>query len=316
MGRKRNEIQSNIVTAASELNLINGLGEALFKADEHESKLTSSLQLNEFKGAVDIKDAIFSDNILELNTSTPKSDLLDFGLTGKYWNPNTSTYNYAGLYRDADALGKFYLFKNYPTRPHPSINPALIELADLHTNAIFTNEIKNGSLKFTLPVVSGQLAIASDVPFSSTLILGSSTSPLTVNIPNAEVKEILFTPTVSFTGLGESDYDVSAEGEGITILKSGTFRIEFTCYWYELSSTEFNSLQLSININGINGPVHNVFPAYKYKCGCFNFTNIIEAQENQRIRFTITQTNAINENIPISMQPICLFERISIPLQS
>jgi hypothetical protein len=329
--KKRNATSQSVMDISNSIELKNeGLGDVtpIFEINRNDNRLISNLATNEFTGAVDIHDASFSDNILELNTPcTIKNDLVDFGFTGKYWNSTTSAYNYAGIYRDADALGKFYLFKNYSARPHPSINHALIELADLSVGSLSATTLKN----LTVPSKSGIIATLDDnaLPYSWFRIGRSNISCHLTPIHDVGTSVTFDTSWNYMTYIkGVNVYEPNLDYANIKLLATGSYKINLQCVWrkffqivingvpHEGDATNLSGLSFKIMKNGYDVGSYDVDivtvkPVLdEWYGGSIQFETVVDATANDSISVDVTQSLVEGSASQITLFPIMTIQRV------
>jgi hypothetical protein len=288
--------------------------------------LTSTLLTNEFKNATDLKDAVFSDNIIELNCNI-ENDEQDAGLAFKYYDQINHAHRWRGMYVDS-ATKEFYLFKNYGIRPHPSIDHTLIEMADLTCNKLNTTYLNN----LTIPFKSGVIATVDDnaLPFSWFRIgrsnIKSKMTPLNgINTP------VVFDTSWNYMidQKGVNVYEIQNNNSDIKILTTGSYKVNVNITWrrfyqivineipHEGDATILNNLAFRLLKNGLYDiyihecDIVEIIPKLdEWYSGYIHFETIIDISANDTISVCINQSLIDGLASQITLFPLMTIERV------
>jgi hypothetical protein len=286
--------------------------------------LTSTLLTNEFKNATDLKDAVFSDNIIELNCNIENDDQ-DAGLTFKYYDQINHAYRWRGMYVDSSTK-EFYLFKNYGMRPHPSIDHTLIEMADLTCNRLNATYLNN----LTIPYKSGVIATIEDnaLPFSWFRIGKSNVNCKLTPISNI-ITPISFDMSNNYMTdqRGINVYELNNDSD-IKILATGSYKIHVNISWrrffqivingvpHEGDASILNSLTFHVLRNGYDVYTHTcdligVIPKLdEWYHGYVQFQTVIDVNNNDPISLVVNQTLVDGYSSQITLFPVMTIERV------
>ena len=178
-GNKKYKLSSSYLEASKQIKLTNINGDTVFKVDSNTNNFISSTLNNEFTNDVKINGALTLGNkisgeinteynIIALNMTSQdhKTDDIDIGITGRYWDSATSSYKYCGLYRESE-LKSWVLFNSLSTNPTQTLDLSGVTLADLNLRTLYCDSISRNNYILSLPNKSGTIALIADLQASA-----------------------------------------------------------------------------------------------------------------------------------------------------